>query len=200
MPKPRLTIPRTTRDVVLREFNHRCAVCGADHPHVHHIDENPTNNDTKNLIPLCPNCHLTDMHNPTARIEPARLLLFRNFKDPTILRSQFEPLFRRLQFLDNISNAANVGELAEKCEELSQFVSVLNMGEFYKGAIGKLTKRPPRGYSVRLGGRDPEHEALVRRHDQEYREQLRSAREQVYALAVELLRYQDTWNTALRPK
>ena len=48
-------------------FNHHCARCGRDslrprnsreQLQVHHIDENPGNNDIENLIPLCAVCHL----------------------------------------------------------------------------------------------------------------------------------------------
>lgn len=48
-------------------FNHHCAFCGKhcatrtrqhDLLQVHHIDENPQNNDFENLIPLCAVCHL----------------------------------------------------------------------------------------------------------------------------------------------
>src|SRR6266852_5884563 len=91
--KTRKAVPKATRSQVLAEFNHRCAVCGTDRPQIHHIDENPSNNDPMNLIPLCPNCHLTDQHNPTQPIDPAKLSLFRQYKDPMILTPQFHPLF-----------------------------------------------------------------------------------------------------------
>ena len=48
-------------------FNHHCARCGRDCSNpkdsremlqVHHIDENPGNNNLENLIPLCSVCHL----------------------------------------------------------------------------------------------------------------------------------------------
>ena len=48
-------------------FNHHCARCGLECSRpkgsreflqVHHIDENPGNNDLENLIPLCARCHL----------------------------------------------------------------------------------------------------------------------------------------------
>ena len=48
-------------------FQYYCARCGKnckDHDHtqdqlqVHHIDENPANNEITNLIPLCAKCHL----------------------------------------------------------------------------------------------------------------------------------------------
>jgi 5-methylcytosine-specific restriction endonuclease McrA len=79
MPKDRPAIPKAVRESVLSEFNHRCAVCGEDKPQVHHIDEDPSNNDPMNLIPLCPNCHLIDQHNPTVPINARRLRLFRRY-------------------------------------------------------------------------------------------------------------------------
>jgi hypothetical protein len=88
MAKERIAIPKQIREQVLVEFNHRCAVCGADRPQVHHIDEDPSNNEPLNLLPLCPNCHLIDQHNPTGGMEIPKLLLFRRFKDPAILRCQ----------------------------------------------------------------------------------------------------------------
>ncbi|MBF0350258.1 MAG: HNH endonuclease [SAR324 cluster bacterium] len=48
-------------------FQHHCARCGRDCSlpvsssealQVHHIDENPQNNDLENLIPVCARCHL----------------------------------------------------------------------------------------------------------------------------------------------
>ena len=45
----------------LRTFAERCQMCGYEaHKEilgVHHIDKNPKNNDSSNLIVLCPNCH-----------------------------------------------------------------------------------------------------------------------------------------------
>lgn len=100
----RKAIPKAVKDAVLKEFNHHCAMCNTANPHVHHIDENPENNDPQNLLPLCPNCHLLDHHNPTAVVDPKKLSLFRQFKDPRILSSEFHPLFIRLRFLLDLNN------------------------------------------------------------------------------------------------
>jgi len=90
---------------------------------VHHIDENPSNNDPLNLLPLCPNCHLTDQHNPTGGMEVSKLLLFRRFKDPVILRPQFHPLYLRLKFLDSVElNDSPGNKLEERVKELVEFV------------------------------------------------------------------------------
>lgn len=168
-------------------------MCGADKPHMHHIDEDPGNNDPLNLLPLCPNCHLTDQHNPTARLEQDRLRLFRLYKDPIILMPQFEPLLKRLRFLDTIRDHQDVAELEQSGVELCEFVASLNMGMFYSTQVRKLLERPKMYAVTWAGRRNPEHEAREMRHHQEYRQQLRKARSQVYDLAVELLRYQDSW-------
>ena len=57
------TVSRYVREL----FNYFCSRCGKDCRNtnnsrmvlqVHHIDENPGNNDLENLIPLCASCHL----------------------------------------------------------------------------------------------------------------------------------------------
>ena len=57
------TVSRYVREL----FNYYCSRCGKDCRNtknaemvlqVHHIDENPGNNDLENLIPLCASCHL----------------------------------------------------------------------------------------------------------------------------------------------
>jgi hypothetical protein len=191
MRKPRPSIPRAIKDSVLREFNHRCAICGKERPQVHHIDENPSNNDPMNLIPLCPNCHLTDQHNPTMPIDSEKLRLFRQFKDPIILKPQFHPLFIRMQFLSSIDESVSAKNLTALSEELIEFVEVLEMGGFYAKRISELIKR---NYTGMLQAVDSRHGVLLVpepvENDQQYIEKLRDAYPKVAALIVELLRFQ----------
>ena len=114
------------------------------------------------------------MSDPTSQLEPKRLVLFRLHKDPTILKPEFEPLSRRLHFLDDIKDSDNVEELKTKVNELCEFVSLLEMGDFYSKQIEKLTKYPAHAYTRKLGGPDPEYTAKVQKHHQEYREQLQT--------------------------
>ena len=79
------TVSRYVREL----FNFYCARCGKDCRNakkadsilqVHHIDENPGNNDLGNLIPLCAVCHLkiekeARLHAPYNEIQ---LELFEN--------------------------------------------------------------------------------------------------------------------------
>ncbi len=188
MVKNRVTPSKAVREAVLAEFNHRCAVCGKDRPQIHHIDEDPSNNDPINLIPLCPNCHLIDQHNPTLPIDPAKLSLFRRYKDPVILGPQFDPLFRRLRFLDDIGDdPKEAGEVERKSLELVAFVRVLQMGEFYSRQIQELVRRPHHSGII-----DEGYSARAKELSREYLKNLPAVRDRVYDLAVELLRYQ-TW-------
>lgn len=201
MKKARPAVPQKTRDEVLAAFNHRCAICGEDRPQLHHIDENPANNDPQNLIPLCPNCHLSDHHDPTRPIDPRKLALFRQYRDPTILTPQFEALFRRLVFLDAIGDDSDVETLKRKSEDLATFIEALAMGAFYGKQVRLLIHRGRHGSAGSVG--DPVYEASKRQAEEEwsrkYREQLCINRSAVYNLAIELLRFQD-WRVAEHTK
>ncbi len=207
----RVAIPKPVREKVLKEFNHRCAICGGDNPQIHHIDENPSSNDPMNLIPLCPNCHLSDQHDPTRSREPALLGLFRKYRDPTILKPQFYPLFTRLRFLDDAISRTNVLSLPHKAFELVDFVRELEMGKFYAGRIDVLVCHPGpfppteevlkmrmKIDGVGMNVQDEEnndalYESKLRDAEmsiEDYRQKLCDVCDQVYDLAIELLRFQ----------
>jgi hypothetical protein len=57
MRKQRVAVPESTRLELLSRSNNRCCVCQIPFVVVHHLDEDPSNNDIDNLAPLCPNCH-----------------------------------------------------------------------------------------------------------------------------------------------
>lgn len=183
------------KDSVKKEFNYKCAICGKDNPQVHHIDEDHANNDIENLLPLCPNCHLTDQHSPTRKIEIPKLKLFRKYKDPTILKSQFHPLYTRSLFLDDIEiNEDNVEKLIINVKELTEFIEVLNMGEFYVKRLKELLDKKSHIYTRSLSSsHDYKYERQIKVHNLEYREQLVQNKENTLNLIIELLRYQK-WN------
>ena len=57
--KERISIPTKLSDEVLKQHNRTCCVCRIPNKDVqiHHIDENPSNNEIKNLAVLCLQCH-----------------------------------------------------------------------------------------------------------------------------------------------
>jgi hypothetical protein len=195
--KSREATPKATRELVLSEFNHRCAICGADRPQLHHIDENPSNNDPQNLIPLCPNHHLTDQHNPTRSVDRDKLRLFRTHKDPVILWPQFHPLFIRMRFLEEAHSDPSSGAFDKDINELIDFVQELEMGSFYSKKLRSVLPKQPIHHPPMIvpdAPRDPVEEAQWREMNvrawDHYRSSVAEARDQAYALIIELLRYQ----------
>lgn len=185
----RKAIPKGVSDAVQKEYRHLCAKCGGPSPQLHHIDEDASNsNDPMNLLPLCPNCHLTDMHSPTERMDTRRIRLFRKYKDPAILSSQFQPLFQRMEFLLEIDVPVR-GErpirviLGQAIGDLVNFVQALNMGDYYWKKLSELLQQV-RNYSNKLE-KDPEPMLA-----QEYLREMHQQIDQAIALLVEQLRYQ----------
>jgi len=148
-----------------------------------------------NLLPLCPNCHLTDHHDPTAPLDPDKVALFRAHKDPTILSPQFAPLFARLAFLKGEGRASR---LYRQAAELIRFVSVLDMGEFYAEELSSLLL-PPASAQFFLASRPANmSETDEKRRDDsaaDYVLRVKNSANRVRELAVELLRYQP-WRRA----
>ena len=193
----RQAIPKKIKDALLDEYDHRCAVCAGDRPHVHHIDEDPSNNDLLNLLPLCPNCHLRDQHNPTRRVEVPKLQLFRKYRDPSILKPQFHPVYTRQLFLHDVQLSEEpVAPLEAKVQELIELVQAFEMGQFYAKRLGELFGPLKRMQVIPVGGGpDPAFEEKIRIARKDYRGKLIASREQACAMLVEMLRYQ-AWANA----
>ena len=188
----RLPTPKKIKDALLDEYNHRCAVCGGDRPHVHHIDEIPSHNELQNLLPLCPNCHLRDQHNPTRKIDIPKLQLFRKYKDPAILLPQFHPIYTRQAFLETVQlNDEPTDELKRQAEELIELVQSLEMGEFYGKRLTEQIGPLRRAIMMSLGGgHDPRYEQQVSEVRRDYRQKLVGNKDAARQLLVEMLRYQ----------
>lgn len=193
----RETLPKKIKEALLDEYDHRCAVCGGDRPHLHHIDEDSSHNELHNLLPLCPNCHLRDQHNPTRKIDIPKLRLFRKYKDPAILRPQFHPIYLRQAFLDDVSQSEEpVRDLERQAEELIEFVQSLEMGEFYGKRLEEQIAPLRRMTVISLGGgQNSRWEVERRQGNRDYRAKLIANRQASQYLLVELLRYQ-SWANA----
>lgn len=60
MAKRRVKVPEKIRAKLQQEIESKCPLCAdqnVDHFEVHHLDENPENNEFWNLLMLCRNCH-----------------------------------------------------------------------------------------------------------------------------------------------
>jgi uncharacterized Zn-finger protein len=182
----RPALSRELRERVLAEFSHRCAICGKDRPQLHHIDENAANNFADNLLPLCPNHHLSDQHDPTRKVDPLLLLLFRRHKDPQMLSPRFEPVFRRLRPLVDRQDDVTFRELSAAASDLASFIARFAMGDYYFNRLHTLLDwSEPSGYS------DANREQVFEDHLCRYLERLQDNLLEVIHLLVEQLRYQD---------
>jgi hypothetical protein len=191
----RVSMTPKLRASILGEWNHRCAICGKDRPQIHHIDEDPSNNSPENLLPMCPNHHLSDQHNPTTKHQPSKLGVFREYKDPAILKPEFEPIFRRLEFLLSVPETLGRADGGEAAEDLVDFIRQFEMGKYYSQRLWKLLE-PPAAPRVRMLG-DPydpatelEEKKQLAQEDLDYRSQLDNVRDDVIALVIEQLRFQ----------
>ena len=187
----RKAIPDSIKNKVLDEYNHRCAMCGCDRPHLHHIDEDATNNDPENLLPLCPNCHLIDQHNPTKKMDIEKLKLFRAYKDPAILNPQFEPIYRRFRYLLYVdNNEDNIDILAKSSHELIDLISSFTMGDFYGKQLSDLIKPEGRVRVCFSDGPTWDEIEMDKKYNNRYRNMLIKNRNNAIALIIEQLRYQ----------
>lgn len=186
----RIAVPKAIRERVLGEFYHRCAICSGDRPQIHHIDEDPANNDVLNLLPLCPNCHLRDQHDPTTPLDYDKLRLFRKYRDPMILDEKFHPLWLRCRFLLDVDNHP-LEDLKTRSEELFNFAGALEMGAFYAHALRRLLEPPTHPRVWALHTPNEEFQQWEREDTAEYRKMLNKNQEQALALVVEMLRYQN---------
>ena len=189
----REAIPKKVKDDLLDEYNHKCAVCGSVRPHVHHIDENNSNSSIENLLPLCPNCHLNDQHNPTRKIEIQKLRLFRKYKDPAILKPQFHPIYQRqLYLLDVLSGEDCVESIEKQTKELIEFIKALEMGDFYSTRLNELIGPLSRAMIMSLeSGPDERYQRQLRSNNKDYKDKIITNRDKAIGLLVELLRYQN---------
>ena len=190
--KRRPSIPVKIRSQVLGEYRHKCAVCANDKPQLHHIDEDPSNNDPMNLLPLCPNCHLQDIHDPTRPPDKDKLRLFRRKRDPFILDHRFKPLWDRIAVLYVPAEGMSEKDYQFAAHDLVNFIAALNMGEYYSKRIMHVLEEPISYYpSKKLENKSGLTEGEVRASESHRLAAEKVMIELVEDFAVELLRFQN---------
>lgn len=65
------------KNIVVFLYDYKCQVCNLKFKnlHVHHLDNNHSNNDVDNLIPLCKSCHR--IAHKGFKIEKTEMTIFR---------------------------------------------------------------------------------------------------------------------------
>jgi len=190
----RKEVPKQVREQIEREYKKVCALCGDTYPDLHHIDEDPSNNDPLNLIPLCGNCH-RQQHIPARQIDPNILAIFRRYKHGWLLAPNFVPLHRRMQFLKKVEEYDDVEELQSDVDELIRFVRILDKGEYYADKISGIAYSDHPKHIVYVLTETAEERArrLIRREQQHaaYRANLEERRDEIINLVVELTHFQN---------
>ncbi len=200
MKSKRKNLSSKLKEEILKEFSHRCAMCGHREPQIHHIDEDPSNTVAENLIPLCPNCHLQDLHDPTSAPDPLKVKLFRRVKDPVVLDPRFDPLWRRLRFLSSECDMPDhIWEYYY--HQLLDFVGCFKMGAFYKTKISGVLQNTKEHFEFYRYYEDKG--PYLKTHfssEGDYALALREFRAHTAQdLCLEMFRYQD-WNPIAKNK
>jgi hypothetical protein len=164
-------MPKKIRETVLKEYYHKCAICDASQPapELHHIDENPSNHDSLNILPLCPNCH-------SSKPNPRILSVFRKYKSSEILSVQFEQLFNKAALIFDLSDDDYYPGCYSHGADLVAFVRTLKNGKYYAPKIYELIRAIP----------EPDRET-----PEEWKAFLKQRHEDIMGLIVELLPFQD---------
>lgn len=74
--KKRPIIPYKVKTLLQKEINSECPFCkneDVDHFQIHHIDNNPENNQSQNLLMLCPTCHSKITKNDISHAEVLKM-------------------------------------------------------------------------------------------------------------------------------
>jgi hypothetical protein len=179
--KTRTPILKKTKEAILKEYHHKCAFGHANppQPELHHIDGNPSNNDSLNLLPLCPNCH-----SYISKFDPRILLLFRKYKKNEILATEFKPLFNKVALISELSDDDYFSYCFALGKDLVAFVSTLKNGKYYAPKINKLIRAAP----------EPDPET-----PEEWKASLKQRRENIMELIAELLTFQN-WKPKALPE
>jgi hypothetical protein len=122
-------------------------------------------------------------------VNPRKLALFRQYKDPLILAAQFEPVFKRVLFLISV-DTSDLDRFCSSTKDLVDFVKHLQMGSYYGQKIAGLLEYSFGPSIFSTADRDDENEQREVRNRTEFFETTAANRAQVLDLVMELLRYQ----------
>jgi hypothetical protein len=96
--KKRRSVPLKIRALLQQEVASACPFCDSsdvDHFEIHHIDDDPNNNDAANLMMLCPTCHskITKGDIPSHVVRRKKLLLRNSTSKSAIPSSQVNKFY-----------------------------------------------------------------------------------------------------------
>jgi hypothetical protein len=120
--------------------------------------------------------------------------LFREYKDPAILKPQFKPIHDRMFYVCSFSTLSCF-EIEEAQRELTDFIASLEMGTCYEGKIWSVN--PVDVHFTIVNPEGNEYERTVSEQDAKCHQTIAVNAKKVESLVIELLRYQE-WGRAVQ--
>lgn len=125
------------RKAIFARDNKQCQLCShADSIVIHHIDGNDRNNDTTNLITLCPSCHIRyhKTNGDKPKLMAKEVEIIQPWREPYI-EARNNPEVQRLW-----QEVLITGELFGRRSELTQ-ISLSNYYKFLKAVVANIRAR-----------------------------------------------------------
>lgn len=194
---PRERIPEPLKRKILSEYDHKCALpeC-SERGHIHHIDEDNTNNTPENLIPLCPNHHMNGQHNIYRKIPIERLRLFRIYKEDKLLASEADSLIGRFAKLyEAVDSGDDFSSIKSISDDFVCFIDSYKDSPYYtKKLIGLIKYRGPAIVSYGGSEQSCENKQLLQNSYKKFPIRLLDKKEEIERLLVEFVR-QQSWQS-----
>lgn len=137
-PKKRVPIPPKTEGQVMFASNRQCCVDQNKGVHIHHIDNDPSNNDFNNLALLCYECHdeATKTGGLSRKLKPQAILEFRNHHYNVIQQRRNSELVQITSkaahptYIDHLNIAIQANVLIEIAKIKSEYYASTELNKF----------------------------------------------------------------------
>lgn len=143
----RKAIPALLSKKLFQEANNSCSFCEFSDVaslHIHHIDENPNNNEFKNLIVVCANCHSKITHGEISMADvdtKKRILFFGGTTRKRPVSSIQQEVYVSGGKIDNSIIANNISFSGRKAPKIQHPLGSIGADVIRKGYIDFLIKR-----------------------------------------------------------
>lgn len=120
--KTRKPIPYKTKSILQKEIGSVCPFCenkDVEHFEIHHIDENPENNELSNLIMLCPTCHSKITKSDITKAEVVKMKLKISSTIYVDVDKDVKPLLEQLKELLDENKFDEAEKLYKKAKKIT---------------------------------------------------------------------------------
>ncbi len=125
----RVPISNKVKALLQKEINSICPFCAledVDHFEIHHIDENPSNNDITNLLMLCPTCHSKINKGDITQERVIEMKQSLKFNSPSGEVSFREIFFKMFELHESIVSKLNLIPRNDMIHEANNLAKICN--------------------------------------------------------------------------